>query len=261
LTLTTSAPTTRVPGSVAGKMAAVLAVFQDADGPLRNRQIAQRTGLPTSSVSRIVRELVATGLLERRGYDLWPGPVLFALGARTRRPHQLRHLALDTLTDLRRATGHTVHLAMLEARHVVYLEVLPGRTPTGRPFRPGDQWPAHATAVGKALLAHFPTPWQDTYLQDPLEPAGPRTLTCPRTLRNQLSVIRAHGAAHDLEEAAPGIGCIAAPVLGANGLPIAALGVSGPSGDVTVGRATPAVRAAAQHLSRHAHQHLPPAPA
>jgi DNA-binding IclR family transcriptional regulator len=78
-----------------------------------------------------VRELVATGLLERRGHDLWPGPALFALGARTRRPHQLGQLALDTLTDLRRATGRTVHLAVLEGRHVLYLEVLPGRSPTG----------------------------------------------------------------------------------------------------------------------------------
>ena len=85
MALTTHAPgtITRAPGSAAGRTASVLAAFQDTDGPLRNRQIARRTGLPTAGVSRIVRELVATGLLERRGHDLWPGPALFALGART----------------------------------------------------------------------------------------------------------------------------------------------------------------------------------
>ncbi|MHC5560950.1 IclR family transcriptional regulator domain-containing protein [Kocuria sp. U4B] len=88
-------------------------------------------------------------------------------------------------------------------------------------------------------------PWQDAYLQESLEPAGPRTITSPRTLRTHSNVTRAQGSAHDLEETAPGIRCIASPVPGPNSLPIAAIGVSGASGDLTLRRAAPAVKSAA----------------
>jgi DNA-binding IclR family transcriptional regulator len=88
----------------------------------------------------------------------------------------------------------------------------------------GDLEPAHATAPGKALLAHRDA-WRDSLLAQPLPRHTPRTLTDPRDLAAELARVRTRGHATDSGEHHEDVRAIAAPVFEA-GDAVAALGVS-----------------------------------
>lgn len=88
----------------------------------------------------------------------------------------------------------------------------------------GDLEPAHATAPGKALLAHRDA-WGDSILAQPLRRHTPRTITDPRDLTAELTRIRQRGHATDHGEYHEDVHAIAAPVFQA-GDAVGALAVS-----------------------------------
>ncbi len=233
-----------------GRVSLVLGAFGPGDEDLGISEISRRTGMAKATVSRIVRELIDYEFLERRGTSVRLGLRIFELGSVTRRPKDLRRLALATMADLRQATGHAVHLAVREGREVVYIEILRGRDTVPLPSRVGGRMPAHATGVGKALLAFTDAAIADAILDGELEKVGPRTFTSARDLRAELGSVRTHGVAYEQEESAAGVCCAASPILRENGEPIAAISVSGPLGVVQLERVGPAVQAATMGLNR-----------
>ena len=88
----------------------------------------------------------------------------------------------------------------------------------------GDLEPAHATAPGKALLAHRDA-WRESILAQPLRRHTPRTLTDPRDLAAELTRIRTRGHATDHGEHHEDVHALAAPVFQA-GDAVAAVAVS-----------------------------------
>jgi DNA-binding IclR family transcriptional regulator len=84
--------------------------------------------------------------------------------------------------------------------------------------------PAHASAPGKALLAHRPA-WRESLLARPLKRHTDRTLTDPRDLNADLERTRHRGHATDHGEHDPQLHALAAPVLRADDA-IAALGIT-----------------------------------
>lgn len=249
------------PRSMIARVAMILTVFQNNEDLIGVSQLSRRTGLPKASVSRITKELVAHDFLERKDDKVRLGLKFFELGAKARRPKNLRRLAIATLADLRRTTGHTIHLAVLEGREVVYIEKLHGREDIRLPSTIGGRYPAHATGVGKAMLAHYSERQVEDYLKNPLENVGPRTITRPAELRIELEAVRANGVAYEREESGRGICCAASPILGADGTPIAGISISGPIDTTDLARVAPAVQAATLGLNRqirmnpHLHNH------
>lgn len=132
--------------SVISRATAVLTAVRAEDGPLGVSELARRTGLAKSTVARLVDGLVDAQLLERDGRAVHLGVRLFELGERAARPRDLRRAALLPMVDLHRATGHTVHLAVLEGHDVVYVHIVRGRHGPPLPSRIGGRMPAHATA-------------------------------------------------------------------------------------------------------------------
>jgi DNA-binding IclR family transcriptional regulator len=237
--------------SAVGRVARIMAVFRDCHGPVRITEIAQRTQLSPSSVSRTVKELISHGLLERRGNGVVVGMPVFELGARVPRAQHLRHVALPVLADLRRLTGLRVHLAVLDDRHVVFLETMSGTKPDTSSIRAGYRAPAHATAVGKALLAHFPPEWLNLYLQSPLTEARSHAITSPQRLRRELADIRAGEPAYDHGQTSTNLCCLARPILRPTGLPLAAISLSGPCDQLASAHTAPALQEATARLTRH----------
>ena len=84
--------------------------------------------------------------------------------------------------------------------------------------------PAHASAPGKALLAHR-HPWRNSVLARPLQRHTSRTLADPRDLAAELDRVRARGHAADSGEHDPNTRAVAAPVFLADEA-IAALAVT-----------------------------------
>lgn len=238
------------PASVLERGLSLLGVF-DADHPeLGISDLARLSGLPKSTVHRLAAELVRLRLLEPAGSRLRLGIRLFELGQLVERQSSLREAALPFMEDLREATGNSVHLAVMEGIEVVYVEILKARGFRALPSRIGGRLPAHATGVGKAILAFGPPATVTARVEAGLTRLSPHTIATPGGLARELRTIRADGVSFDRQESDIGIVCVAAPVFGPDGVVRAALSVTGRAERLDTRRMAPAVRTAALALSR-----------
>ena len=231
-------------------MSDLLAAFGPTDTALGVNELTRRTGIPKATVSRLVKEMEDVGFFERRGVKVGLGLRLFELGERASRRRSVREVALPFLADLREATRQTVHLAILDGTEVVYVEILRGREAPWLPSGVGGRLPAHATGVGKALLAGSSDDVLAAVIATGLPRVGPRTLTTPGPLLRQLKRIRASGIAYEHEESAPGVACVASAIRVDDGPPVAAVSASGWIGKVDIRRVGPAVHTTALSIAR-----------
>ncbi|WP_019201989.1 IclR family transcriptional regulator [Tsukamurella sp. 1534] len=243
-------PAERNDGAVVARVEALLSAYRPGDGALGVSELARRTGLPKSTVHRLAGNLVDAGLLARSGTALRLGLRLFEIGQLATGQRDLVDAARPVLADLRSGTRNTVHLARLEGTEVVYFDVVPGPDAPDLPSRVGGRMPAHATGVGKAILAFSGGAVVDAVVAAGLPRLSTRTITSPALLRRQLQRIRVDGVAYEREESGRGTVCVACPVLDADGAPVAAVSVAGWSNRMRPERVAPAVRAAALTLSR-----------
>ncbi len=221
-----------------------------ADAPMTLSALARRSGLPLSTVHRLVGTLVSLGYVRAdadKRYAL--GPRMIHLGERSGR--MVSHWALPYLTRLVDALGETANLAQLDGDRIVYVAQVPSRhtmrmfTEVGRRVHP------HGTAVGKALLARLPDPQVEALVGRTGLPAHtPHTITTVARLHDELATIRDTGFAVDDEEQELGVRCVAV-ALDAGTLRLA-LSVSGPVTRMTddlVDRAVPDLRAIAAEFA------------
>jgi IclR family transcriptional regulator, acetate operon repressor len=133
---------------------------------------------------------------------------------------------------------------------MVCVGIMRGRgcaTPTSRI---GGRIPAHATALGKAMLAYSEQAEVDAVVSAGLTPWTPHTVVEPERLMAQLAEVRLTGLATEREEFAVGVCGVASPVFSPSRRLVAAISVSGPVGDFHPDRSAPAVRGAAVALAR-----------
>jgi len=237
-------------GVTAARLSALLTAFRPGDDVLGVSELARRTGMPKSSAHRLIGHLAEQGLLDRENGSVRLGLKLFEIGQLAIRQRGLVDAARPYLADLREATRNTVHLAVLEGTEVVYLDIMRGPDAPDLPSRIGGRFPAHATAVGKAILAHSPGAVLETVISAGLRRVGPRTLTAPGLLRRQLTKIHDEGIAYEREESGAGVLCVASPLLDRTGHARAAISISGWCNRIRAERVAPAVRTTALTLSR-----------
>lgn len=214
-------------------------------------ELARRAQLSKSTAHRVLGMLERNGVVERIGTDYRLGERLHHLGRAVYAPGSdaVRDLLLPYLADLYEATRETVHLSVLHDTHVVYLAKLYGHRSAPVPSRIGGRLPAHATAVGKVLLA-YDSRAAEQVATGPLARFTPRTISAPDELAAELDRIRGTGVAFDDEEYQPGLVCVAAPVLDRGGLPVAALSIAGQRGRTDTRRLSVEVRRVAAVASR-----------
>jgi DNA-binding IclR family transcriptional regulator len=229
-------------------------------------EIATSLALPPSTVHGIVRTLVAHGMVAQESatgrYRL--GPATLRLGNVYLDTLELRTRVAPWAEDLARRTGCAVRTGVLLLADVVVVHHEP--RPDGSRQMPevGIEIPAHACALGKALLAFTPD------AEDPA-PAGAgtrrsmtgETVTDPAQLGSQLALVRATGIATEVEEAVLGECGVAAPLGAAGGEVTGAIGLVVPATDWPLPPvAVDALRSAARAVSREmgATGWPPPAP-
>ena len=122
----------------------------------------------------------------------------------------------------------TIQLAKLEQHEVLYLAKEEMPSPVRISSEPGKKLPAHATALGKAMLAWLePAEFDALYTSDELTPSLTlHSLRSREELRRDLATVRETGCAFDLEEAVMGFCCVAAPVRDGEGRVVAAISCS-----------------------------------
>jgi IclR family transcriptional regulator, acetate operon repressor len=236
--------------SAVGRITAVLEAFRDDRDALALSELARRAGLPKTTVHRLAGELTRCGLLERADGRLRLGLKLFELGQLVPQQRGIRDAARPVMSDLREATRHSVNLGILEGGDVVYVDILAGPDSPWLPTRVGGRWPAHATAIGKAILAFSDPATVRAVIDAGLTRVSERTITSPALLRQELDRVRESGLGYDYEESRPGLVCVASPVHGPGGFAAGALSVSGWSATMKSDQVAPAVRTAALTISR-----------
>lgn len=203
-------------------------------------ELASTTGLPKSSLHRTL------GALQERGFATQRDDARYLLGAELLRIAfefqgrlDLRVLLRPTLERVRATLNETVHVGVLDGPDVVYVDKLESTRPLSLTSKIGGRNPAHATAVGKALLAWaYPTQASITEWvrrDGPLVRRTSRTIVDASHLAKELSRVRADGFSKDLEESEPGVRCLATPVFFGGAVPIAAISVSAPKDRLPTG--------------------------
>lgn len=145
----------------------VLRAFHAGDGPLGNQEIAERTGLPKPTISRLTYTLMHLGYLsysERLGkYQL--GPAVLSLGYAARTNMTVRKVAAPYLEEVADHANAAAALGARDRLHMVYLEYRRGNDAVTLHLDAGSRIPLAETAMGKAFLAGLPETERD-YLMD-----------------------------------------------------------------------------------------------
>jgi IclR family transcriptional regulator, KDG regulon repressor len=214
------------------KMLDVLECFSAVDRALTVIEMARRTGLPRTTVHRIVDSLRALGFLEqdasRERYRL--GLKLFELGNTALTNLPLYREARPYVDTLARLSGEDVHLCVFDGSQMVFVER--AERDAGRPHNTVTRMeasPCHSTGVGKAALAFQPEVAVERVVRLGLRPFTRNTIVDAGALRRELAAIRARGYSVDNCEHEPDLRCVGAPIRNAAGRVFAAISASGPA--------------------------------
>lgn len=209
----------------------VLQCFTDDQPALPATRIAELTGLPSSTLHRLLAQLTSFGLLARAPDHRYTiGAKLWELGELSPLSLRLRETALPHMSRLYEATRENVHLAVLDAptpetATALYVGRVTGREAIPTLSRIGGRHPLHATGVGKALLSTCDEAWLRRYFSVPLERETTLSITSEDELRTDIARARARGYATTREEMTLGNLSVAAPLPRVDGLPPTAIGI------------------------------------
>ena len=214
-----------VPGqSVSSKTFLILEAFAGERTVLSMSEIARSTGLPSSTVHRLIQSLVARGGLERTtGGDYSIGVRLWEIAARANRTYGLRETAMPFLQSLWETTKAHVLLAVLEGNEALLTERIAGTRGVPAAGRAGGRLPLHASSSGKILLAYAEPAVRETVLSRPLAAFTPNTITNREVLQSELDRVRKDGVATSVDELTAGSVSCASPVFGPPELGVAAV--------------------------------------
>ncbi len=236
--------------SVVQKLIAILGAFDEEKHALNLSQIAERAQLPVSTAYRLVRELVAGGILMKgsdKNYRV--GTRLWMIAQAAPVNDQLRESALPTLARLYEETGENVTLAVLDRNRALYVDRIFGAQSVPTISKAGGHLPLHTTGVGKVLLAYQPAEKIEAYLAKPLAKPTKYSKIDPESLRKELEETRARGYSITREEMSIGSSSMAMPIW-VNGNVVAAVGVVVHADRLDIPRLTGILEKAAISISR-----------
>ena len=220
----------------------VLDALADAGVELGTNEVARRTGINVSSVSRLLATLADSGLVQHLPdtgrYRL--GMHLLQLANAARAGLDIRTLARPYLDELTEITGETSTLSLPGRYEVLTVDFAQSDVSVRSVASIGRNSVAHATATGKVFLA-----WGGKLPPGRLTAYTARTIVDREQLAEEIEKVRQRGWADAIREREEDLNGLAVPVLDAGGRLAAILGVQGPSTRFT----QRAVRAAVEPLT------------
>jgi DNA-binding IclR family transcriptional regulator len=211
------------------RAAMLIDVVAAAPEGLTLNRIAEEAGLPVSTTHRLVRSLVAIEYLamdaDRKMYQI--GRRLTRVFRAAFGPVDMQAISEPVLSRLVQKFGQVFYLDQLvgaRVRLVAYVLPSSGRRSL---IVPGEFSPVHATAAGKAIIAHESEAAIERHLRRPLEKFQPATITDPERLRREFELTRQRGYALSQAEFDAGVTALAVPVSVAGAGVVFALGTAG----------------------------------
>ena len=190
-------------------------------------ELASTTGLTRATARRFLITLIELGYVESDGRIFRLTPKVLELGYSFLSGLRFPDVALPHLERLVAEVDEGSEASVLDGDHIVYVARVPSSAVMTLAINVGARMPAHATSMGKVLLAALPDSELDAYLASAeLRSFLPRTVTDPADLRAQLEGVREQGYAIVDQELEEGLVAIAAPVRGRGGRVIASINLS-----------------------------------
>jgi DNA-binding IclR family transcriptional regulator len=200
--------------AVVDQVARVLAELAQAEDGMGVLELAAAVDLPRSTMSRLLSQMRASGLVER---DLMtqrhrPGFLVLEASRRCRGGLTLVDRAERAIVEFSRMVGHTTGISVLDDAEVFEVRGCVGSAPLRVVMPPGKRGPALGTATGRALLAWL----DDEAIAHRFSPyPGPSFEASPKNLAElleRLELIRARGWEEAVDELNPGLAAIAVAI-------------------------------------------------
>jgi DNA-binding IclR family transcriptional regulator len=218
---------------------AILQSFSEAEPTLSMAELSRRLNIPKATTLRLLERLRQESWLgydaERGRYAL--GIAALEIGSAYLTASRIEQRAVPFLRRLADITNQTANLGILNGNYVVHVGVVEPDRPLRYHSYVGARDLAHCTGLGKVLAAQLDEPRLRTLLAAGLPRRTSSTITEPDAFRQELRRVCGSGFAEDLEEGAPGLRCLAAPVLDVDGSVVAAMSISGPAAEFEGSRA------------------------
>jgi DNA-binding IclR family transcriptional regulator len=231
------------------KAVRVLDCFSPGQTRLSVSDIRRMTGMPNSTVARLVRTLVASELLQRTGDEYCVGLRVLGWASAASAGSDLLVAAEPVAAHLRDVTGETAGLYIRRGTtRVAVIVKLSSRSIIYR-SDVGQLMPMHLGAAGKVFMAYDERVLNAVLVETADQAPGESRIA----LDQQLEFVRGHGWLLTEEEREAGLNSLAAPVFDASGTVVAAIAVGGPSSRLdraAAERFGPLVADAARSLSR-----------
>lgn len=207
-----------------------LAVIR-AFGPDRERlslsEVAKQTGLTRAATRRFLLTLVKLGYVRNDGRQFSLRPRVLELGYAYLSGLGMPEVASPHLEELVARVRESSSISVLDGDQIVYVARVATKRIMAVAISVGTRFPAHATSMGRVLLAGLPADEFERYLSEAdLEPITARTVTDPGHLREIVRETGRQGYAVVDQELEEGLRAIAAPIHGANGAVLAAVNLS-----------------------------------
>jgi len=202
-----------------------------AGGPAGVSEIADRVGLPKSTVSRLLSTLHSLEAVEQvsAGGDYRVAELIVRIAAGASPGADLVSVARPHLAELVNTLGEAAGLSVLEGGDVHYLDQVASEGLVQLQDWTGERIPAHVVSSGLVLLAHAAPDEQERFLARSLQSFTERSVTEPAAVRARLAGVAARGTAWVYEEYSTELNSVAAPVRDLAGRVVAAVHVHGPS--------------------------------
>lgn len=200
----------------------------DADHPAMTlTEVAERTALTRATSRRFLHTLVELGYVRTDGKNFALTPSVLQLGYSYLSALSLPQLAQPHLQALSHELGESTSAAVLDGGDISYVARVAARRIMSVSITVGTRFPAHATSMGRVLLAGLPDAELDQYFAaHPITPMTPKAVGTEPELRTLLSGVRDQGWCLLDEELELGLMSVAAPVRDAGGHVVAAINVS-----------------------------------
>ena len=191
----------------------ILEFLAAAGSPMPVDAIRLRTGIPASSVYRILRSLIDRGWATLAADGRYtPGPRFVGLAGALRLDHWIAAVAPPKMQKLAEATDETVLLTVITGHFALCVAGVEGSQLVRATLEPGTLLPLHSGASSLVLLASAPKDLTDAVLARPLARYAGKGQVDPEKLRRRLTSIRADGHVVTTGEVDAGLTAIAVPV-------------------------------------------------
>ncbi len=218
-----------------GKGFKVLKAFTPDRPMLTLTEVADLVGFDRATARRFLYTLEDLGLLEKTAKKYFRlSPKILELCHTYVSSLHYPDIALPYMEELREEFNESVNLAVLDGKDIIYVVRVPARRIMGTNIRVGTRLPAHATAMGKLILAYKPFRTVKALLGGSLEKLTDKTITDYEKFRDELNKIKERGYSVNDEELEPGLISIAVPIKDYTGEVVAAMNIASSTSRTTI---------------------------